>query len=365
MTAATVGFGPAAGVAAARPAPVATLVVASATALQLVDPTTGAVVRTVPLPAPDELALDASEPDSQMAVAPDGKTAYVTVQPAPGIGVRPAPPEILAVPLDGGAPAVVATDAVAPAVNRAGDRLAYLQDSAPVPRSGPVAPRPSETVVILNLATRARRALDLRDAYAEANGPVAVNGLSWSPSGSTLAVAVVEFADVYGSYDTVDLLDPAAPVSQGNPELLRVRGSAPIPPAANPTRFVPGFQSATYRTDGDLAVISAEPAKAGACSAAAGACAALTFQVLSIEPASERAQVTFAPGPEAPGWFAVDQLAFGAHGALYLLGRSVCPLCRSPLGASAERLFAVRHGVAVQLGHGVGFRAVAWDAGAG
>src|SRR5580658_6335315 len=211
---------------AQRPRPDGTLVVATANAIELVSPSTGAVTRTVPIPDTYVLALDASSPDSQMAVSPDGKMAYVAVKYRPrALPVNTPTPEILAVPLDGGRPRVAATDAVAPALSSDGGRLAYLEDT--VPPGSTIPQRTSETVMVLNLKSRTREAFDLRAAYLEANGPVAVNGLSWSPSGATLAVSAVEFADVYGSFDSVVLLDPAAPVNpEANPKLLRVRTMA-------------------------------------------------------------------------------------------------------------------------------------------
>jgi hypothetical protein len=338
-----------------------TLALASANAIELVSPTTGAVMRTVRIPDTYELALNASEQDSQMALSPNGKMAYVTVTLGPGaFDVEPSPPEILAVPLDGGRPTVAVSGAIAPAVSPDGERLAYLEDSAPP--DGTAVHRPSETVMVLNLKSRTRESFDLRAAYAEANGPVDVNGLSWSPSGATLAVSVVQFADVYGSFDSVGMLDLHAAVSpEDNPKQLRVRGIASIPPATNPSQFIPGFQSATYITHGDLAVINAEPGQTRPCSQPANSCGIVKYQVLSIDPSSGRAKVNLnAPMRQQAGWFAIDQLAHGAHGDLFMLGRSdVCTLCQ-PMRASAETLFAVTHGIPIRLGHRAGYRAIAW-----
>jgi hypothetical protein len=348
---------------AGNPEHAGTLVLASANAIELVSPTTGAVMRTVAIPDTYELALDASAPDSQMAVAPDGKVAYVTVTNGPGSDdLAPLPPKILAVPLDGGTPSVVVTEAVAPAVSSDGDRLAYLDD--PLPLEGTAPQRSSETVMVLNLKSRTTKAYDLRAAYFEANGPVGVNGLSWSPSGGTLAVSVIEFADIYGSYDSVDLLNPAVAVNRdGNPKELRVRGIAQIPPATDPSQFIAGLQSGTYMTNGDMTAIEAEPGEANPCSQPAAACGIVNTQVLSIDPSSGSAKIEFsAPIRPQEGWFAIDQLALGDHGNLFILGRNdVCTVCQ-PMSSSAETLFGVTHSVPVQLGHREGYRALAWIA---
>jgi hypothetical protein len=348
---------------AGRPEAAGTLVLASANAIELVSPTTGTVIRTVPIPDTYQLALDASVPDSQMAVSPDGKTAYVTVTNGPGsFDVNPSPLEILAVPLDGGKPTVAVTDAVDPAVSPDGDRLAYLEDT--LPPEGTVLQQSSETVMVLNFKSKTHEAFDLRAAYAEANGPVAVNGLSWSPSGATLAVSVVEFADVYGSFDSVGLLDPAAALSpEGNPKQLHVRGITLIPPTRAPSQFHFGFQSAAYMTNGEVALINAEPLLPHFCAPPATPCGTVKYQVLSVNPTSGRAKVTFTGPPLPQGdWFAIDQIAIGAHGSLYMLGRSdVCTTCQ-PMTASAETLYGVVDGVPIRLGHREGYRAVAWIA---
>jgi hypothetical protein len=346
---------------AGRPGRAGTLVLATANAIELVSASTGDVMRTVPIPDTYELALDASAPDSQMSVSPDGKTAYVTVTNGPGaFDVEAAPPEILAVPLDGGRPSVAVTEASAPAVSPDGNRLAYLAD--PLPLGGTVRQRPPETVMVLNLKSRTRKAYDLGAAYFEANGPVGVNGLSWSISGATLAVSIIEFADVYGSFDSVDLLKTATPVSpEGNPKQLRVGATAQIPPATDPSQFLFGFQSATYMTNGEVAVISAEPGST--CAPPVDACGTVQSQVLSVDPISGRTTVTAsAPARSQGGWFAIDQLAFGARGHLYILGRNdVCTVCQ-PTSTSAEALFGVTHGVPIQLGHRDGYRAMTWIA---
>jgi hypothetical protein len=84
-------------------------------------------------------------------------------------------------------------------------------------------------------------------------------------------------------------------------------------------------------------------------------------QVLSVTFTSGHTEVEVtAPGRSQGGWFAIDQLAFGAHGHLYILGRNdVCTVCQ-PVSSSAETLFGVTHGVPIQLGHREGYRAVAW-----
>jgi hypothetical protein len=345
---------------AGRLGPAGTLVLASANAIELVSPTTGAVLRTVPIPRTYELALDASAPDSQMAVAPDGKVAYVTVTNGPGSDdLKPLPPEILAVPLDGGRPTVAATAAVAPAVSPDGNRLAYLEE--PLPPEGTARHGFSETVVVLNFKSGTRKAYDLRAAYFEANGPVGVNGLSWSPSSLTLAVSVIEFADVFGSFDSASLLNPAVAVSpEGNPKQVRVRGIAQSTPPRTPPQFLFGFQSATYVTNGEIALISDEPSSQ--CAPPADACGIVKSQVLLVDPTSGRATFTFtAPARSQGGWFAVDQVAFGPHGLLYILGRNdVCTTCQ-PVSASDETLFGVSHDEPVQLGKGEGYGAVAWS----
>jgi hypothetical protein len=160
------------------------------------------------------------------------------------------------------------------------------------------------------------------------------------------------------------LLNPAAAVNPaGNPKQLRARGIAQIPPAKDPSQFIPGLQLATYMTNGDMAAINAEPGEANPCSQSADACGIVNTQVLTIDPSSGRAKVDFsAPMRMQEGWFAIDQIAFGAHDHPYILGRNdVCTVCQ-PMSASAETLFGVTHGVPVQLGHQEGYRALAWIA---
>jgi hypothetical protein len=344
---------------AVRPEGAGTLVLAAAHALELVSPTSGAVLRTIRIPDDYEVALDASAPDSQMAVAPNGRVAYVTVTSGPASDdLAPLPPEILAVPLDGARPSVAASAAETPVVSPDGNRLAYLKETLPpeeTPRNAF-----SETVMVLNLKSRTRKTYDLRAAYFEANGPIGVNGLSWSPSGDILAVSVIEFADVFGSFDSVDLFNPAVAVGpQGNPKLLRVRGIAQSTPPRTPPQFLFGFESGAYETNGDISIISDEPSSQ--CVPPADTCETVGSQVISVNPTSNRAKVIFtAPARSQGGWFAVDQIAFGAHAALYILGRSdVCTVCQ-PMSVSPETLFRVTRDGPVQLGKQAGYRAVAW-----
>jgi hypothetical protein len=135
-----------------RPGSAGTLVAASTDAIDLISATTGDVLRSVPIPDSYQLALQASAPDSQMTLSPDGKTAYVTVNCGPArCNIEAAPPDILAIPIDGGRPTVVMADAMAPAISPDGKRLAYLEDSVP-PGSSDQA-RTSETVAILKLTS--------------------------------------------------------------------------------------------------------------------------------------------------------------------------------------------------------------------
>jgi WD40-like Beta Propeller Repeat len=361
----------------AHPSPSGTLVLASAHTIELVSPTSGALERTLPIPSPYELAFDASVSDSQMAVSPDGKTAYVTVASGPeSSGVDSAPFEILAVPLDGAKPTVTVSDAVDPAVSPDGTRLAYLEDT--LPARGMVLQRPSETVVIFNLKSKTQQMYNLGVTFLEGSGPNAVNGLSWSPFGATLAVAIVKAYDTFGAFDSAGILDSAKALSperytealrpEGNPRPL-ARGATTfsdkqrIPPGFSPPPFLFGFQSATYMTNGDIALIDAEPLQAQLCSPPVDPCGAVRYTVVSVNPGSGHAKVTFTGPPHAQGdWFAIDQLAIGARGNMYLLGRNdVCNTCQ-PMIDSPETLFSVAEGIPLRLGRQSGFRAIAWTA---
>jgi hypothetical protein len=236
-----------------------TLMVATSNAIELVSPTTGAVLHSVPIPDSYRLAYNATSPDSQMAVAPDGKAAFVAVihSPMADHGASTSP-MILEVPLDGGRVTVTATDAEAPSISPDGKSLAYLEYPLP---GGAAGNGLTENLVTLNLVSRAQRTINLSADYEEANGPVGVNGLSWSPSGSTLAIATREFADVYGEFDDVRLLNPLHPIvafgPRANPTLLRVAGGIPAP-ATNPSQFIDGYQAISFMPGGDVAVIDAE-----------------------------------------------------------------------------------------------------------
>lgn len=147
------------------------------------DPSTGAIVRTL---VPSGAVGDA------VSVSPDGKTVYYAVaQGCEG--------EVYAVPTAGGTPVAVTSGSL-PAVRPDGKALALAREPDTSLTScigtGNIATK--YTVVVRNLTTGAERVYPAAPQLTSTGLPVPVSHLSWSADGSHLAVALSSVEDNEG-----------------------------------------------------------------------------------------------------------------------------------------------------------------------
>lgn len=190
------------------------LVAADEKRLVVLDSGTGRIVRTlVQLPPdPAEPVEECCDHVGDIALSPDGATVYYHLVGEPGAG------QIWRVPVEGGEPEPVATNAADPAVSPDGKRLAYTRGD----------------LVVRELATGEERTLAAEGYY--------VTGPAWAPDSRRVAYSV----DVDARPGGVHLLDTATARS-----LTDARPVPVSPHQDRPDVFVGAWRGAT----GELVVI--------------------------------------------------------------------------------------------------------------
>jgi WD40-like Beta Propeller Repeat len=182
---------------AARPAgaPPGVVAVTSAGALVVLDPVTGATVRTL---------VAGGVFGDEISVSPGGSTVYYAAKRGCGA-------EIYAVPLTGGPSTAIAAGAQ-PAISPDGTRLAFVQEpfaseGQPQYVTCPLPPAPPVSLVIRDLATGTQTSYPRPPGVSGAL-VYPISHLSWSPGGRRLAVSLGEVQDNLG-WNLV-ILNPAS-----------------------------------------------------------------------------------------------------------------------------------------------------------
>jgi WD40-like Beta Propeller Repeat len=169
---------PSAPAATGRPGVVA---VTTGGAVVMLDPSTGAVARTL---------VASGAIGDEIAVSPGGGTAYFAA-------ARGCAAEIESVPLAGGTPTVIAAG-VLPAVSPDGTRLAFARNPLYLPAGcNPPLSATDFTLAIRTLST-GRQVVFPMAANDGQTLPSPISHLSWGPDGSRLAVSIAQTQDNEG-----------------------------------------------------------------------------------------------------------------------------------------------------------------------
>lgn len=206
-------------------------------ALVVLNPSTGAVTRTL---VPSGLAISPIGPvdADEIAVSPDGGTVYFTDR-------ANCTDNIESVPVSGGTPAIITTGEL-PAISPNGSELAFTrQDDADCNGSQNWAQNYS--VVIRTLSTGSQTVYPMEPDDAGQVLPDPIAHLSWAPGGGQLAVSITAFQDNLG-YNLVLLSPGTAQFYSTGP------GTASVSVTGSPDASDSYYNEAVYLPDGNLFV---------------------------------------------------------------------------------------------------------------
>lgn len=204
-------------------------------ALVVLDPSTGAVTRTL---VSSGVAVSSGGPqgEDEISVSPNGGTVYFT-------GRANCSDSVESVPAAGGTPTVVTTGQL-PAISPSGSKLAFTQqDEGDCTGSQDWAQNYS--VVIRTLSTGSQVTYPMAPNDAGQILPDPITHLSWAPGGGDLAVSIGSFQDNLG-YSLRVLNPSAAQFYSTGP------GTTTIPVTSSPTGSY--YNEAVYLPDGNLFV---------------------------------------------------------------------------------------------------------------
>jgi DNA-binding beta-propeller fold protein YncE len=225
--------GGAATAAAGPPRPATLAAVTTSGAVVLLDPSSGAVTRTL---VPSGAVGDA------IAVSPNGQTVYYEV----GTGCQH---QIWRVPTAGGSATEVTSAGSAPAISPDGTKLAYARQDF-VTDTGSCAPSGDITsdyqLVVLDLATQAAKRYPMPRQMASSGLPAPIGHLSWSADGSHLAVSITSVQDNEGW--NLHIMDPSTDATYLSDSST---GDVPMPGAAQNSYYREGV----YLPNGKLFAI--------------------------------------------------------------------------------------------------------------
>jgi WD40 repeat protein len=281
----------------------ALLVADSDGAVRLLDPDTGAVLRTLVGPSPvDSSGRHLKEPE---AITAANQAAYVAYDD----GLHSV---IESIPFSGGTPQYV-TSGMDPSASPDGTRLAFVR--LVTGSSGSA----SEPVVIRDLATGSEQAVDTTTGFGF------VESLSWSPDGTQLAVSGIftptaRPGSVGGIDIGVQILTVDQPTSATNPRFLgppRTLGG--LGTVASGVAVLPTFTLGTPAwTDGQF-LASGGGVAVLAVTSSVGVCQSTHTSILVVDPATGET-TTLATVP-----FSVSGAVFDPAGNLVALQRDLPP----------------------------------------
>lgn len=266
------------------------------TRLALITPADGHIERYVPLEPAGRYTLtdvptDETQPAQpgrpQIAVSPDGTTAYVTVAPvgtSPPPG-SPPPSMIAAVPLDGGPLRIVAPSGDAPAVSPGGGVLAY---------ASPDLSTTGWAIMLRHLRGNASNPITFETSVAT-GGPDWPTDLSWLGR-RHLLVSSTDGIDLYGSANETWLIDavpgaitgPARSPERDGERTTVPPGTAlevdpgPLPERVGTSTSVQGWLDATAGGDGTYLAVSGKTVQVP-CNPAGTTCSKLSESLQRIE----------------------------------------------------------------------------------
>jgi len=281
----------------------ALLVADSDGSVKLLDPNTGAVLRTLVGPSPvDSSGRHLKEPESVTAA---NQVAYV----AYGDGLHPV---IESIPFSGGTPQYV-TSGMYPSASPDGTELAFVRLSTGSSGSA------SEPVMIRDLATGSEQTVDTTTGFGF------VESLSWSPDGSQLALSGIFTPKArpgfVGGIDIgVQILTVDQPTSATNPRFLGAPSTVGgIGTVGSGDAVLPAFTAGTPEwTDGQFLAFGGGVAVLAG-NGSEGVCQATHTSVLVVDPATGRT-TTLATVP-----FSVSGAVFDPAGNLVALQRDLPP----------------------------------------
>jgi hypothetical protein len=218
--------------------PIASPGVAAVTAggaLVVLNPSTGAVIRTLVPSGVDEGGLLGEE---GIAASPDGGTVYFTVYNS-----ADCTNEIESVPVSGGTPADVVTGEL-PAVSPDGSQLAFTRQNEN--DCGEAGDAQNFSMAIRTLSTGSQVTYPMAPDDT-GRLPYLIDGLSWAPGGKQLVVSMTMYQDSQG-YQLV-LLNPAtAQFYETGP------GTTTLPVTGSPAPSRSYYAEGAFLPDGNLFV---------------------------------------------------------------------------------------------------------------
>lgn len=200
----------------------AALVTVSRTSVEFLSPSTGSVLRTVPL-----AARLASVPVGQIAASPSAREVYAAVYNS-NLDTF-CPRQLVAINTASGVRRIIATGVSAPAVNPAGTELAYLTGNGPLAGTGHGPVCLPTTVTVQNIRTGTRRSWRISPPPVKNQGTEILESLAWAPHGSDLVIG-----SGAGPYSGIQILDTARPGGAANP---RTVGAWATPSGLPPGRY--------------------------------------------------------------------------------------------------------------------------------
>lgn len=204
-------------------------------ALVVLNPSTGAVTRTL---VSSGVAVGAQFGEDEIAVSPDGGTIYFTNR-------ANCTDQIESVPASGGTPAVITTGEL-PAISPSGTDLAFTrQDEGDC--SGGQNWAQNYSVVVRTLSTGSQVVYPMEPDDAGQVLPEPIVHLSWAPGGGQIAVSITALQDNFG-YKLVILSPGTAQFYTTGP------GTTSVPVAGSPDPSGSYYDEAAYLPDGNLFV---------------------------------------------------------------------------------------------------------------
>jgi hypothetical protein len=221
--------------ASAGAAPHALMAVTTAGALVRLDPTTG---HQLAILVPSGVVGD------EVAVSHDGSDVYFEMD-------KGCDHQIWQVGINGGDPSVVAPEGSHPAISPSGNLLAYAQQplsfSAGCAPTGPDNGAGQWKLVVDNLSTHTEKDLPLAPAVVANGLPFSISHLSWSSTGSKLAVSIAAPEDNEGW--ALNIVDPANDSYYFGDAVPTV----PVAGGVSPGRSY--WREGVFQPDGDLFVV--------------------------------------------------------------------------------------------------------------
>ena len=202
-------------------------------ALVVLNPSTGAVTRTL---VSSGVAASGDFGEDEIAVSPGGSTIYFT-------GGSKCTDQIESVPATGGTPTVITTGN-SPAISPSGADLAFARQG-----DGACGQQwaQSFSVVVRTISTGNQTVYPMEPDDAGQVLPSYIEHLSWAPDGSNLAVSTTEYQDNYG-YKVVILSPATAQFYLTGP------GITSVPVTGSPDASDSYYNEGVYLPDGNLFV---------------------------------------------------------------------------------------------------------------